>query len=41
VSEEIIAEALHRIRPGLVIASKGGFVRPGPNQWVKMESQNT
>ena len=35
VSEEIIAEALHPYPPGLVIASKGGYVRPGPNQWVE------
>ena len=35
VSEEIIAEALHPYPPGLVIATKGGFDRPGPNQWVE------
>jgi pyridoxine 4-dehydrogenase len=35
VSEEIIAEALHPYPPGLVIATKGGFTRPGPNQWVE------
>jgi len=35
VSEEIIAEALHPYPPGLVIATKGGLVRPGPNQWVE------
>jgi pyridoxine 4-dehydrogenase len=35
VSEEIIAEALHPYSTGLVIATKGGFVRPGPNQWVE------
>src|SRR5258705_1938351 len=35
VSEEIVAEALHPYPTGLVIASKGGFVRPGPNQWVE------
>ena len=35
VSEEIIAEALHPYPTGLVIATKGGFVRPGPNQWVE------
>ena len=28
VSEELIAEALHPYPPGLVIATKGGFVRP-------------
>ncbi len=35
VSEEIIAEALHPYRAGLVIATKAGFDRPGPNQWVE------
>jgi aryl-alcohol dehydrogenase-like predicted oxidoreductase len=35
VSEEIIAEALHPYPAGLVIATKGGFHRPGPNQWVE------
>ena len=35
VSEEIIAEALHPYPGGLVIATKGGFDRPGPNQWVE------
>jgi pyridoxine 4-dehydrogenase len=35
VSEEIIAEALYPYPEGLVIATKGGFDRPGPNQWVE------
>ncbi len=35
VSEEIIAEALHPYPKGLVIATKGGFARTGPNQWVE------
>jgi pyridoxine 4-dehydrogenase len=35
VSEEIIAEALHPYPAGLVIATKGGFDRTGPNQWVE------
>jgi pyridoxine 4-dehydrogenase len=35
VSEEIIAEALYPYPAGLVIATKGGFMRPGPNQWVE------
>jgi aryl-alcohol dehydrogenase-like predicted oxidoreductase len=35
VSEEIIAEALHPYPAGLVIATKGGFMRPGPNQWIE------
>jgi pyridoxine 4-dehydrogenase len=34
VSEELIAEALHPYAKGLVIATKGGLTRPGPNQWV-------
>jgi pyridoxine 4-dehydrogenase len=34
VSEEIIAEALHPYPAGLVIATKGGFLRPGPHQWT-------
>jgi aryl-alcohol dehydrogenase-like predicted oxidoreductase len=35
VSEELIAEALHPYPEGLVIATKGGFDRPGPNKWVE------
>jgi pyridoxine 4-dehydrogenase len=34
VSEEIIAEALHPYPEGLVIATKGGLERPGPDEWV-------
>jgi len=34
VSEELIAEALFPYRSGLVIATKGGWNRPGPNQWT-------
>jgi pyridoxine 4-dehydrogenase len=34
VSEELIAEALHPYSAGLVIATKGGFDRPGPRKWV-------
>jgi pyridoxine 4-dehydrogenase len=34
VSEELIAEALVPYRSGLVIATKGGWNRPGPNQWT-------
>ena len=34
VSEEIIAEALHPYPSGLVIATKAGFDRPGPDKWV-------
>src|SRR5271169_4172461 len=34
VSEEIIAEALYPYPAGLVIATKAGFERPGPDKWV-------
>jgi len=34
VSELLIAEALHPYPAGLVIATKGGFTRPGPGRWV-------
>jgi pyridoxine 4-dehydrogenase len=34
VSEELIAEALFPYPPGLVIATKGGWNRPGPDQWT-------
>jgi pyridoxine 4-dehydrogenase len=34
VSEELIAEALFPYPTGLVIATKGGWNRPGPNQWT-------
>jgi pyridoxine 4-dehydrogenase len=34
VSEELIAEALHPYPAGLVIATKGGWERPGPGQWT-------
>jgi aryl-alcohol dehydrogenase-like predicted oxidoreductase len=33
ISEELIAEALHPYPEDLVIATKGGLVRTGPNQW--------
>ena len=33
VSEILIAEALHPYPEDLVIATKGGLVRPGPNRW--------
>ncbi|HEY1595548.1 MAG TPA: aldo/keto reductase [Thermoleophilaceae bacterium] len=33
VSENLIAETLHPYPDDLVIATKGGLVRPGPNQW--------
>jgi aryl-alcohol dehydrogenase-like predicted oxidoreductase len=33
VSEELIAAALHPYPTGLVIATKGGLDRPGPDKW--------
>jgi len=35
VSERIIAEALYPYPEGVVIATKGGLERPGPDQWVE------
>jgi pyridoxine 4-dehydrogenase len=34
VSERLIAEALHPYPANLVVATKGGFDRPGPDRWV-------
>ena len=34
VSETLIAEALHPYPDDLVIATKGGFERPGPGRWT-------
>ncbi|HEU4642108.1 MAG TPA: aldo/keto reductase, partial [Gemmatimonadaceae bacterium] len=34
VSEELIAEALYPYPEGLVIATKGGLERPGPDKWT-------
>jgi pyridoxine 4-dehydrogenase len=34
VSEDLIAEALHPYPDDLVIATKGGFVRTAPGEWV-------
>ena len=34
LNESLIADALHPYRKGLIIATKGGFNRPGPGQWV-------
>ena len=34
VSERLIAEALHPYPSGLVIATKGGLTRQGPDQWL-------
>ncbi|MCF0055834.1 aldo/keto reductase [Dyadobacter sp. CY356] len=33
-NESLISDALHPYKEGLIIATKGGFNRPGPNQWV-------
>src|SRR3979409_1440316 len=35
VSECLIAEALHPYPADLLIATKAGFQRPGPNQWIE------
>jgi pyridoxine 4-dehydrogenase len=35
VAEELIAEALYPYPADLVIATKGGFDRPGPDRWVE------
>ena len=34
VSERLIGEALYPYQKGVVIATKGGFTRQGPNQWA-------
>ena len=34
VAEELIAEALYPYPDNLLIATKAGFLRPGPNEWV-------
>ena len=34
ISEELIVEALFPYPPGLVVATKGGWNRPDPNQWT-------
>src|SRR5579863_4920400 len=39
-SEELIAEALFPYPTGLVIATKGGWERPGPGQWTHNASPN-
>jgi len=40
ISEELIAEALYPYPAGLVIATKGGWERPGPGQWTHNASPN-
>jgi aryl-alcohol dehydrogenase-like predicted oxidoreductase len=39
-SEELIADALFPYPAGLVIATKGGWERPGPGQWTHNASPN-
>lgn len=34
LNESLIADALYPYPKGLVIATKGGFNRPGPDQWI-------
>src|ERR1700747_2524877 len=34
VSETLIPKALHPYPAGLVVATKGGLTRPGPDRWV-------
>jgi len=34
LNESLIADALHPYKDDVVIATKGGFNRPGPDQWV-------
>jgi pyridoxine 4-dehydrogenase len=36
IAEDLIREAIHPYPAGLVIATKGGFVRPGPGQWAPL-----
>lgn len=33
VSERLIAEALYPYPPGIILATKAGFTRPGPGRW--------
>jgi pyridoxine 4-dehydrogenase len=35
VAERLIAEALYPYPADMVIATKGGFERPGPNKWIE------
>jgi pyridoxine 4-dehydrogenase len=35
ISEDLIAEALFPYPAGLVIATKGGYTRPGPDRWIE------
>jgi pyridoxine 4-dehydrogenase len=40
VSEELIAEALHPYPADLVVATKGGWQRVGPGQWIHNATPN-
>jgi pyridoxine 4-dehydrogenase len=40
ISEELIAEALHPYPHDLVVATKGGWQRVGPGQWIHNASPN-
>lgn len=33
-NESLIADTLHEYKKGVIIATKGGFRRPGPNKWI-------
>src|SRR5689334_17015699 len=36
ISEELIREALHPYRGGLVVATKAGLARTGPDEWTPL-----
>jgi pyridoxine 4-dehydrogenase len=40
LNESLIADALYPYPKGLVIATKGGFDRPGPDQWISNGNPN-
>lgn len=40
LNESLIADALYPYQKGLVIATKGGFDRPGPDQWIANGNPN-
>lgn len=41
VSEQLIAEALHPYPANLVIATKAGLQRPGPDEWIPTAAPST
>ena len=41
VSEELIAEALHPYADDLVIATKAGLTRQGPDSWMRSGGRRT